>query len=80
MKNLPLSPKYQVVIPKEARKIMGIDRSTQAVYVKRLSSDEIVLAKAPNTKNVFLDLVNSTPPVRTDAVKRIRKLRDDWDS
>lgn len=59
---------------------MGIDRSTQAVYVKRLSSDEIVLAKAPNTKNVFLDLVNSTPPVRTGAVKRIRRLRDDWDS
>lgn len=79
MKILPLSSKYQVVIPKEARKKLGITRSTRGMYIKRVTKDEIVLAKAPDLKQWMLELLNSTPKTHRDVVADIRKLRDEWD-
>ena len=78
MKTIPVSSKYQVVIPKAARKIMGITRSTQAVYIKRVTAHEIVLSKAPNTADWLVSLLESTPKTKTNAAKRINKLRDEW--
>ncbi len=79
MKSVALSPKYQVVIPKEARKILGITKSTKRLYVKSVSKDELVLASTSNTKKWLVDLLGSTPPVKTRAVARVRRLRDEWD-
>lgn len=78
MKTLPISSKYQVVIPKSARKTMGINRTTQSLYIKQVTPDEIVLAKASDKTALLLKLLNSTPPTNTEAVKRVRKLRDEW--
>ncbi len=78
MKTIPVSSKYQVVIPKSARKIMGITRSTQAVYIKRVTPDEIVLAMALNTEDLLISLLESTPKTKTNAVDRVNKLRDEW--
>jgi len=78
MKTIPVSSKYQVVIPKAARKIMGITRTTQAVYIKRVTPDEIILAKAPNTEDWLVSLLESTPKTKTKANERVNKLRDEW--
>ena len=77
MKTLPLSAKYQVVIPKAAREKLGIDQDTPGVYVKRVTKDEIVLAKMPSIREQLTELLHSTPPTDTDAVARVRKMREE---
>ncbi len=78
MKTIPISQKFQVVIPKAARKTMGLTHATKGLYVKSVSKDEIVLAKAPDLDKWLTDLLESSPPTNTNAVGRVRKLRDEW--
>ncbi|MEO7364477.1 MAG: hypothetical protein ABIV43_03145 [Candidatus Saccharimonadales bacterium] len=78
MKTLPLSAKFQVVIPKAARQKLGIDHSTAGVYVKRVTRDEIVLAKVPSVESELRALLRSTPPTSSDVLGRVDKLRGEW--
>ena len=78
MKTLPLSAKFQVVLPKSARLKLGIDHTTTGVYVKRVTKDEIVLAKVPSIRAELQALLRSSPPTQTDVQGRIDKLRDEW--
>ena len=79
MKVLPVSQKYQVVIPKAARKVMGITPLTKGLYIKHVSKDEIVLVKAPQPADWLRELLESTPQTKTNAVQQVRKLRSEWD-
>ena len=78
MKTLPLSSKFQVVLPKSARLKLGIDHNTPGVYVKRVTNDEIVLARVPSVKTELHALLQSSPPTKSDVQGRINKLRGEW--
>lgn len=79
MQIVALSPKYQVVIPKEARKLLGITKTTRRIVIKSVTKDEIIMASAPSTEDTLLQLLHTTPATNTNAVARVRKLRDEWD-
>lgn len=74
---LQFSNKYQVVIPKAARKTMGItDPKTQQLRVAKVTKKGIYLEKAPELEEFFGSL---TGAFGTDATERLRKLRDsEW--
>jgi AbrB family looped-hinge helix DNA binding protein len=72
-----LSSKYQVVIPKTARKKMGLFKSEgQRFRVERVSEDEIVFRK-DKTLDDFLGQYGDAFPV--NAAVKLHKMRDqDW--
>lgn len=80
MKNTPLtlSSKYQLVIPKTARKKMGlVGKAGQRFQVTRVSEDEIVFRKEP-TLDDFLGKFGASFP--KNAAAALRKMRDEeWD-
>lgn len=74
---LPLSSKFQVVIPKNARKIMGIDDKFKGGFkVKSVTKNQITLEKIPDWRSYIgsMDGVFGNNPTKT-----IREHRDsDW--
>ncbi len=80
MKNISvaLSTKYQVVIPKAARKKMGLDKAIgQRLRVGRVTKDEIVFRKEPALED-FLGAYGDSFP--KNAAAALRKMRDkEWD-
>ena len=74
MKNVQLSPKYQVVIPKSARKKMGIEQGGIPLRVKRVTKTEIVFEKTPQLE----DFIGAFPGAwGKDPAKMVRKMRDE---
>ena len=73
MKTITLSSKNQVVIPSAARVKLGI-HSGDRLIIERVTTREIILKKEPT----YRDLIGTLPKKDTDAVERIRKLRDNW--
>lgn len=73
-----LSSKYQVVIPKAARKKLGITRSTgQKFSVASVTENEIVFRKDKNLED-FLGAYDHAFP--EDATGVLRRIRDnEWD-
>lgn len=73
-----LSSKYQVVIPKTARKKMGLDKPTgQRFKVKSVTEDEIVFRK-DKTLNDFLGGYEHAFP--KNATVKLRNIRDnEWE-
>jgi AbrB family looped-hinge helix DNA binding protein len=73
-----LSKKYQVVIPKSARKKLGLTNGEgQRFRVERVSKDEIVFRK-DKTLDSFLGQYGQAFP--ENATEELRKLRDrDWE-
>lgn len=74
-----LSSKYQVVIPKAARRKLGLQKpSGQRFRVERVSEDEIVFRK-DKTLDEFLGRYGSAfPENSTDALRRMRGT--EWDN
>lgn len=74
-----MSGKYQVVIPKAARKKLGLHKSVgQRFRVERVSSDEIVFRK-DKTLDDFLGRYGKA--FHRDATNALRHMRDsDWGS
>lgn len=79
MKNdvVTLSGKYQVVIPKAARKKLGITMSKgQRFRVVRVSEDEIVFRKNKSLDDFLGQYGNAFP---SHASSEVRKIRDqEW--
>lgn len=76
MQTVTISSKYQIVIPSSVRAKLGVGSGDKLV-IDRLSDGELVLKKEPS----YRDLIGTIKPPQNqeaDAVKRIRKLRDDW--
>jgi AbrB family looped-hinge helix DNA binding protein len=74
-----LSSKYQVVIPKTARRKLGLNKSAgQRFKVERVSEDEIVFRKDKSLDH-FLGKYGKAFPA--DATSKLRKIRDsEWES
>lgn len=72
--NTKVSSKYQIVIPKQARKNMHLGAG-DILYVEKVTKDSITLKKTSD----YTQLVGTIPGEQTDAVKRIRDIRDLWD-
>lgn len=74
MKNtVSLSSKYQVVIPKAARKKMGIDRAGK-LSVSKITDNEITFRKEPELEDFFGAFKDAFGPEPT---KALRKMRDE---
>lgn len=81
MKTTPsvtLSGKYQLVIPKAARKEMNLGApSGQKFRVERANKDEIVFRREPEIEDFLGKYGHFFPP---NAAAALRKMRDeDWD-
>jgi AbrB family looped-hinge helix DNA binding protein len=76
--SLTLSSKYQVVIPKAARKKLGLDKPTgQRFKVERVTKNEIVFRK-DKTLDDFLGAYNHAFP--KNATAKLRSVRDkEWE-
>lgn len=72
-----LSSKNQIVVPKKARKALGLAPGDKI----RVSThkDSITLIKAPSVEQELDDILNMSKPVETNAVKRVRRARDEWE-
>lgn len=73
MKPITVSSKNQIVIPSSVRAKLGIGSGDKLV-VDRVSDKEVVLRKEPT----YRELIGTLPAQTNDPVKRIRKLRDNW--
>ena len=72
-----LSSKYQVVIPRAARKTLGITSSTgQQFSVARVTKDEIVFRKDKSLEDFLGAYGNAFPKHATDKLRRIRD--EEW--
>jgi len=73
-----LSSKYQVVIPKTARKKLGLDKSTgQRFRVESVTEHEIVFRK-DKTLDDFLGIYDHAFP--KNATAKLRNIRDkEWE-
>lgn len=76
-----VSDKFQVVIPKEARKKMHLKRGTSYMMVKKVSPGEITYSLLPNSKDSIEKYAGA---LKNDwgknPVEKLRKVRDtDWD-
>jgi AbrB family looped-hinge helix DNA binding protein len=70
-----LSSKYQVVIPKAARKTLGLNKPEgQRFIVQRVSDTEIVFRKGKSLEDYLGKYDNAFP---SNAKGAIRKIRDD---
>ena len=80
MKNdvVTLSSKYQVVIPKAARKKLGLNKpESQRFRVERVSDTEIVFRKEKSLED-YLGKYDKTFP--SNATSAIRQVRDsEWE-
>lgn len=76
-----MSDKYQVVIPKSARKKMGIRRGNVYFFVKKITGNEItysVLSENEDGIDAFAGILKS--PDNPKPVENLRKMRaSDWD-
>lgn len=78
---LKLSNKYQVIIPKAARKKMNLERGLSYMTVKHVTDNEITFMKSPVVSS---DIEKYAGVLREEwgknSVARLRKIRDeDWD-
>lgn len=73
-----LSSKYQVVIPLNARKKLGITKAEgQRFRVERVTSEEIVFRKARTLDDFFGKYGHAFPE---DPTAELRRMRDtEWD-
>lgn len=76
--SVTMSGKYQVVIPKAARKKMGLEgQAGRQLDVVRVTKDEIVFRKREPIESYFGAFSGAWGPNPT---KRLRKMRDEeWD-
>ena len=76
MKTIPvtISGKYQVVIPKAARKKMGLTDKGGFLVVKKVTENEITFAKPRKLEDYFGIMEGAWGP---DPVATIRKQRDE---
>lgn len=81
MNKVSLSPKYQVVIPKSARKLMGMNKLQKVMYISSVKAGEIVFRTtnpkvAQRTLGEFAGSLSSAKP---NPIEQLRKLRDsEW--
>jgi AbrB family looped-hinge helix DNA binding protein len=73
MKALTLSSKNQVVIPKAVRGRLKV-ASGDKLIIHELTDDYVLLKKEPS----YYDLLGIVKAQKSDPVKRVRKLRDNW--
>lgn len=72
-----LSAKYQVVIPREARKKLGVQHAAgQRFRVTKVTETEIVFSKDKNLED-FLGAYGGSFPA--DAATALRQQRQEWD-
>jgi AbrB family looped-hinge helix DNA binding protein len=72
-----LSSKYQVVIPKAARKKLGLNNHEgQRFKVQRVSDTEIVFSKVKSLEDYLGKYDKAFPSNATDAIRKIRD--DEW--
>ncbi len=73
-----MSDKYQVVIPREARKKMNIQRGDVYLFVKKVTGNEITYSVSPGDDiDAFAGILKSQDNPKP--VENLRKMRDkDW--
>lgn len=73
MTQVTLSSKYQVVIPKEARKKMGIIQAEgQQFQITKVTEDEIVFRKAKSIDDYLGNMDDAFPKNPTAVLRRMR--------
>lgn len=70
-----VSTKYQIVIPKTVRRKLGI-LPGQKMQVQAAKDGSLVVRKEVITD--YHDLLGAAKAQNIDAVKRVRKIRDNW--
>lgn len=79
MSKLSISSKYQVVIPKEARKIVGITKASKEIFVKSVKPGQITFSTSPPKEHSELMEFSGSLATTKHATRRLRKLRDtEW--
>ncbi len=77
---LKLSNKYQVIIPKAARKKLNLKRGSSYMTVKNVTDNEITFVKSPSSSSdieKYAGILKSTD--NPNPVANLRKMRDeDW--
>lgn len=73
-----LSSKNQIVVPKEVRKQLGL-RPGDRLRIQP-GKDAATLTRAPSIEEKLTALMHMSPSTQTHAVRRIRKLRDEWNT
>jgi len=73
MKPIKISSKNQIVVPKSARKKLGLCSGDNLVIAK-VTDEYLVLRKQPS----YFDFIGTAPRQGKDPVERIRSVRDDW--
>lgn len=77
---LKLSNKYQVIIPKAARKKMHLERGTSYMTVKRVTDSEITFVKSPvagSNIDRYAGILKAAD--NPNPVENLRRMRDkDW--
>ena len=73
-----LSSKNQIVVPKEVRKQLGLRPGDRLLI--RSGKDTATITRAPSIEEKLTMLMKMSPSTQTNAVRRIRKLRDEWDA
>lgn len=82
MNKVALSPKYQVVIPKSARKTMGLSKTQKVMYVSEVRAGEIVFRTTdPNAQKTTLEqFAGSIKSTHDSPVRHLREVRDtEWE-
>ncbi len=76
-----ISSKYQVVIPKAARKKLNLGRDVSHMVVKKVTPTEITFAKVPTAKSDIMQYAGILKNVwGKNPVATLRKIRDEeWD-
>jgi len=76
-KFIKLSPKYQLVIPVDARKVMGLNKAGQKFVVDKVSKNKITFVKEPDLEEYFGAYDDAFPK---NALQVLRKMRDtEWE-
>lgn len=75
---ITVSSKYQIVIPKDARKKLQLMPGDKINVDTKGTS--ISITKAPTVREQLETILYASKPTKSDAVTRIRKLRDEWDT
>lgn len=72
-----VSSKNQIVVPKEVRRQLGIKPGDRLEFTHGKTSAS--LKKAPSIREELDKIMKMSPPSHTNAVERVRKLRDEWE-
>lgn len=75
--DVKLSSKNQIVVPKNVRQTLKL-KSGDRLSLK-LVNNKVSITKAPPIEKQLDDIRKMSPSTKTNAVKRVRKLRDEWE-